>query len=147
MSYQDYELDLQDYFATKIIEWKTDPITPIDLPVSWPNIILREEDYNKKEPWLKFFIIESRSFQPSMGRDIGCTFKRIEGQIVVDIFYPYDYDYPKILDIIEKVEEALQQVRIAVHTITDTCYRVNRHEDRGMKAKRIYTSFETNLNK
>jgi len=125
MAYQDYELDLQDYFAGKIVEWKTDPITPIDLPVSWPNIILEEEDYDKTKPWVKFVIIEARSFQPSMGRDAGCTFKRIEGQIVIDIFYPYNYGY---LDL-------------------GTSYRINRHEFRGMKAKRIYTSFETNLNK
>lgn len=147
MPYQDYELDLQNYFAGKVVEWRTDPVTPIDLPVSWPNVILKEEDYDKTKPWLKFVIIEARSFQPSMGRDENCTFKRIEGQIVIDIFYPYNYGYLDLSDIMNKVEDVLQQVRIAGHTLTDTSYRINRHEARGMKAKRIYTSFETNLNK
>jgi hypothetical protein len=96
-NYADYEKDLMTYFGNTVASWKTLPIEeePVDLPISWFNSILKEENIDKENVFLRFDIIESRSYQPNIGREVGCTYKRIEGQMVVDIFYPYNYNYLK----------------------------------------------------
>lgn len=145
MPYADYEQDLMSYFAEKVVEWKTAIEGPIDIPVAWYNEILESDEYERTEPYIVFNIVEATHSQPTIGRDPGAIYKRIEGQLVIDAFYPIGYSQPDIFNITSKIMEAVEQVRIAGHTLTKTGIIINRHPLRGMRAKRCYVKFETNL--